>query len=208
MKTLLVSVVCNDDGCTTITSTGSDVTTITSLVAYTTTTTVTSCEDKKCHESEITSVITTESELECSGSETLTCEVKSYSTETVTYTSTVPVTVPLTKNDETIDSTSYITTHSESSFTHVTEVESTVIPPAHSTLIPPVQSSADQQQSTIELTTVISTTTTIPPAESSLSSSISSSIETAVSTLEGASNKMYPSFTISLGFLLSIIFFV
>ncbi|GME87734.1 unnamed protein product [[Candida] boidinii] len=155
----------------------------------------------KCHDSEITSLITTESELECSGSETLTCEIESYATETVTYTSTEPVIVPITKNGETTDSTSYTTIYSEATFTYVTKVESTVIPPVEST----EPSNADQQHSTIELTTVISTTS---PAESSFTSTTSTSMETAISTLEDAGNKMEPSLIFSLGVLLSIIFCV
>ncbi|GMF60452.1 unnamed protein product [[Candida] boidinii] len=114
--------------------------------------------------------------------------------------STEPVIVPITKNGETTDSTSYTTIYSEATFTYVTKVESTVIPTAEST----EPSNVDQQHSTIELTTVISTTS---QAESSFTST-STSMETAISTLEGAGNKMEPSLIFSLGVLLSIIFCV
>ncbi|GME99718.1 unnamed protein product [[Candida] boidinii] len=156
-------VVCRNGDCTTIISTSSQSAADTVPVTETITNTVTSCEDKKCHEFESASVITTDSESECSDSETASCKIKSYATETDTYTSTKLVSVIITKNGKTVDSTIYTTA----------------------------------------LTTV---TTTTPPVESPLSSVTSPSMGTIVSTLEGAGNKMYPSFRFSLGFLLSIMF--
>ncbi|GME88403.1 unnamed protein product [[Candida] boidinii] len=187
-------VVCKNGDCTTITSTTSDLTTIFSPVTYTTTI----CEDNKCRESEVTSVITKESELECSVSETLNCEMKSYATETATYTSTERVTFTV----ETIDSTFYATIYSEETFTHITNVESTVVPPVKYTVTP----NPDQQSNVIGLTTVISVMT--PLTEISFISTTSSTMKTPVYTLEGAGNKLDPYFTFSFAFLLAIVLFV
>ncbi|GMF59283.1 unnamed protein product [[Candida] boidinii] len=154
----------------------------------------------KCHETKITSVATSEVELECSGSETLTCEIKSHVTETVTHASSKPVTYPVTKNGETFVSTSYSTVYSEETITYATPVSSVIVVPSESGFV----TKPEAEQSTVELTTV-APQVSIPSNAVSSSSSSPGSTHAISTGIEGAANKVSPMFTFFFGFLLSII---